>query len=147
MTTIHGSTYQAELFWDATGQPVLYVVGYGRVVMPSHVLEVVTQAVAMINESEHDHVCTVYNMLDLIQAPFLVRFVKPGRWPTSPKTAHIIIGTQNPAIRLLGTLAAVSSSARLRTLAVCASQEEVEQAVTRWLALPEQTRKQKIKGF
>ncbi len=144
MPKIEGSTYTAEVEWDKEGKPVLYVIGRGRVMTPKQALEVVETAVKMTNEGPHDHVCGVYNMLEITHVPFLGRFINSGRFPSTTRTAHIILATNNPALRLIGSLAAVASSKRLRTFEVCTSQDEIDAAVKRWLALPDRTREYNI---
>jgi hypothetical protein len=137
---IEAETYSADIEWDKTGKPVLYVVGRGRITVPKQALDAVTAAVKMIDEGPFAHVCSVYNVLDITQLPFLGRFVTSGRVSTSPKTAHIILGTTLPAIQLIASLIAVASAKRLRTLAVCKNQQEIDAAVKSWLSLPDITR-------
>jgi hypothetical protein len=147
MPKITGPTFWADIEWDANGLPVLYVIGHGKVTAPVHALEVIGEAVKIVNEGPHDHVCSVYNMLDVTQIPLLARFIKSGRMPSSARTAHLVLGTTNAGLRLVGSLAAVSNAKRLRTIEVCSTQAEVEHAVAKWLALPESTRRYTIKGF
>lgn len=100
----------------------------------------IAAVVEMINAGPFDHVCTVYNMLELTHMPMLARFIKAGNFPSSSKTAHIVIGTHSQSLQLVASLVAVLGSKRLRTMEACKSQEEIEQAVKRWLMLPDRTR-------
>lgn len=145
MPKIEGPTYTVEINWDNDGKPVLYVVGHGQVTTPKQAIDAIEVAVKMINDGPHEHVCSVYNMLGVSRLPFLGRFISAGRIPTSPRTAHLILGSENPQIRLIASLIAVTShSKRLRTLDICFSPEEIDNAVKRWLALPERTREYNI---
>ncbi len=101
-------------------------------------------AVQMTNDGPFEHVCSVYNMLEVAQIPFLGRFINSGRFPSTTRTAHIILGTQNQALRLVGSLAAVTGSKRLRTLDVCTTQAEIDASIKRWLSLPDRTREYNI---
>ncbi len=147
MPKVQGATYTADVEWDKDGKPVLYIVGKGRVTSPKQALDVIETAVKMTNEGPHQHVCAVYNMLELTQIPFLGRFINSGRFPSTTRTAHIILGTQSPTLRLVGSLAAVATSNRLRTLEVCTTQAEIDEAVKRWLALPDRTREYNIRNI
>jgi hypothetical protein len=144
MPKIEGTTYSADVEWDKEGKPVLFVTGGGRVKTPKQALDVVEMAVRMTNESKHDHVCAVYNLLEIAQVPFLGRFINSGRFPSTTRTAHIILATNNPALRLIGSLAAVATSKRLRTFEVCTTPDEIDAAVKRWLSLPDRTREYNI---
>src|SRR5207244_144600 len=132
--------YNEEVEWDKEGKAVLYIVGKGRVTSAKQALDVIEIAVKMTNDGPHQHVCSVYNMLEVTHIPFLGRFINSGRFPSTTRTAHIILGTNNAALRLVGSLAAVATSKRLRTLEVCTTQAEIDVAVKRWLALPDRTR-------
>ncbi len=147
MPTITEATYRAEIEWDKNGRPVMYVVGHGQITSPLDALEVARTAVQMIDEGPHEHVCAVYNLLDLTHAPSLVRFVRSSRFPSSQRTAHIVVGTHNTTLRLVSSLVAVMSGSRLRTLEICGSADEIEEAIRRWLALPEHMRTRTIRGF
>jgi hypothetical protein len=140
MPKIEQPSYSVDIEWDSTGKPVLYIIGRGRVTTAKDALDVIGMAVKMTDEGPHDHVCAVYNMLEVTQIPFLGRFISTGRFPSSRRTAHIILGTHSQALRLVGSLAAVTNSKRLRTYDVCTTQEEVDKAVQRWLALPDRAR-------
>ena len=144
MPTVEGATYKAELEWDKSGQPVLYVNGHGRVNNARDVLEVIRAAIREEEASPHQHICVVYNMLDVTHLPFLGRFINAGQFPSSVRTAHIILATTNQAIRLVATLAGVAVGKRLRTVDMCDTQDELDNAVRRWLALPERTREYRI---
>jgi hypothetical protein len=144
MPRIEGPNYTADVDWDKDGKAVLYVIGKGRVTSPKQALDVIQMAVKMTNEGPHQHVCAVYNMLEVTQVPFLGRFINSGRFPSTTRTAHIILGTTNPALHLVGSLAAVATSKRLRTMEVCSVQAEIDAAVQRWLALPDRAREYNI---
>ena len=144
MLKIEQPNYSVEIEWDKEGKPVLYVVGHGRVSLAKSALEAIGAAVKIIDEGPHDHICAVYNMLDVTQIPFLGRFINTGQFPASSKTAHIILGTNSQTLRLVGSLAAVTNSRRLRTYDVCTTQDELDKAVRRWLALPDRARTYKI---
>ena len=144
MPKIEGPTYSVDIDWDKDGKPVLYVIARGRVTAPKNALDVIGKAVDMTNEGPHQHVCAVYNMLEVTQVPFLGRFINSGRFPSTTRTAHIILGTVNPALRLVGSLAAVANSKRLRTLDVCTTQADVDASVKRWLSLPDRAREYNI---
>src|SRR5579871_3272537 len=113
---IEGPTYSTDIEWDKQGQPVLYVVGRGEARTAREALSVIDTAVQMINESRFEHVCSVYNMLELVRLPMMARFINAGTFPSSPKTAHIIIGTHSHTIQLIASLSAVMGSRRLRTM-------------------------------
>jgi hypothetical protein len=145
MSKIEGPTYNVEIEWDKEDKPVLYVVAHGQITTPKQAIDAIEVAVGMINAGPHQHVCSVYNMLDVSRLPFLGRFISAGRIPTSPRTAHLILGSENPQIRLIASLIAVTShSKRLRTLDICFSQDEIDTSVKRWLSLPERTREYNI---
>ncbi len=110
MPRIEGQGYTVDVEWDKDGTPVLYILGKGRVTSPKQALDVIDMAVKMTNEGPHQHVCSVYSMLEVTQVPFLGRFISSGRFPSTIRTAHIILGTQNQALRLVGSLAAVATS-------------------------------------
>jgi hypothetical protein len=144
MPTIQSTTYRAELEWDKDGQPVLYVTGHGRINNAREVLEVIRAAIREEEASPYQHICVVYNLLDVTHLPFLGRFINAGEFPSSVRTAHIILATINQTIRLVATLAGVAIGKRLRTVDMCDTQDEVDNAVARWLALPERTREYRI---
>ncbi|HLY27028.1 MAG TPA: hypothetical protein VKQ72_11860 [Aggregatilineales bacterium] len=136
---IEGPGYVVDIEWADDGQPVQYVNCHGSVTQSGQALQAVAASVKMIEESSFQHVCVVYNLLDLQHTPNLARFMV-GRFPSSPKTAHIILATTNPAFQLIGSVAAVAGSRRLRTLEVCRHVEELAEAVKHWLALPDRTK-------
>ena len=137
---IVGATFSMDIEWDKDGQPVIYAVGSGHTTSARDVLSVIEAVVQMIDAGPFDHVCSVYNVLGLSHMPMLARFINAGKIPNSPRTAHIIVGTQSQSLQLAASLIAVLGSKRLRTMEACKTQEEVQQAVRRWLALPDRTR-------
>ncbi|MHB8628549.1 MAG: hypothetical protein ACYDBJ_27785 [Aggregatilineales bacterium] len=144
MPVIEGLTYKADLEWDKEGRPVLYITAHGRANSARDVLEIIRTVVREEEASTHQHICVVYNVLDVSHLPFLGRFINSGEWPTTVRTAHIILATTNQAIRLVASLAGVAVGKRLRTVDICETQAEVDTAVARWLALPERTREYRI---
>jgi hypothetical protein len=141
---IQGDTYSADLEWDKEGRPILWVTGHGKVTSPKDAIGVIAAGVQMVNESQFNHVCAVYDMLDNVQIPMLARFIRSGAVPTTSRTAHIIIGTHNAAIQLVASLIAVATGKRLRTMEVCKTREEIDAAVKRWLNLPDNMREYTI---
>ena len=137
---IEGVTFSTDIEWDKQGKPVIYVVGRGDARTPKEALSVIATTVEMINASHFEHVCSVYNMLDLTHLPMMARFINAGTFPSSPKTAHIIVGTRSQTIQLIASLSAVIGSRRLRTMEACWSPEEIDQAVKRWLSMSDRTR-------
>jgi hypothetical protein len=137
---IVGSDYSADIEWHKEGHPVIYCVGRGKSTSAREALSVIATVVEMINAGPFEHVCSVYNMLEITHMPMLARFVRAGNFPTSSKTAHIIIGTQSQSLQLVTSVVAVLGNKRLRTMEACKTQEEIEQAVKRWLLLPDRTR-------
>ena len=132
---IQGETYSVDLQWHKQGYPVIYVVGHGAVTSPRDALLTIQRAVKLIDASPFTHVCAVYQMLDITHMPMLARFIRSGSFPSSRKTAHIIIGTHNQAIQLAASLSAVLGSKGMRTMVACRTDEEIDRAVKRWLAL------------
>ncbi len=145
MTRIEGDGYYADVDWDKDGQPVQYAVCHGSVLLPKQAIEVIAAAVKMIDESPFQHVCVVYDLLDMQHIPHLARFVGGGKFPSSMKTAHIIMATNNTSLQLLGSLVAVTASHRLRSMEVCRTKGEIESAVKHWLALPDRAKEYTIK--
>jgi hypothetical protein len=147
MVHLEGLTHSADLNWDSEGKPVLYVVARGQAKAPQNAIDMIGKAVQMINESNFKHVCAVYDMLDVTSFPMLARFVTSGRIPSTERTAHIILGTHNAGLQLIGSLLAVTNGKRLRTLEVCKSKEEIAEAVKMWLSLPDNTREYTINNI
>jgi hypothetical protein len=137
---IDGPTFSADIDWDKDGQPVIYVVGRGKASSPREALAIIETAVQMVDAGPFEHVCSVYNMLEVTHLPLLARFIRAGNFPSSSKTAHIIIGTNSQSLQLVASLVAVLASKRLRTMEACKTNEEIEQAVKRWLMLPDRAR-------
>src|SRR2546421_405461 len=104
MSHFEGVTHGADIEWDKNGRPVLYVTAHGTVHLAKPVLDLIGTAVKMINEGPFERVCPVYNLLDVKQVPFLGRFMRSGRIAQSPRTAHIIVATHDPQIRLVASL-------------------------------------------
>jgi hypothetical protein len=144
MTHIEGSSFSADFAWDSGGKPVLYISGHGKSKAPQDAIDLIGVAVKMINESQFFHVCAVYDMLDVESFPMLARFITSGRIPSTERTAHIILGTHNTSLQLVGSLLAVANGKRLRTLEVCKTKEEIANAVRLWLSLPDNTREHTI---
>jgi hypothetical protein len=144
MPKLEGPTYSADIEWAAEGKPVLYVTARGSIHTPKEAIAVIEAAVKLTNEGSFEHVCAVYNLLELTHVPMLARFITSGRISTTSRTAHIIIGTHNAAIQLVASLMAVSGAKRLRTMDVCKTPQEIEMAVGRWLALPDRAREYTI---
>ncbi len=140
MIRLEGPDYSAEIEWDKDGNPVEYVTARGSVKFVKDAIAVITAAVKMIDESNFQHVCAVYNMLGITHIPHLARFVGSGRIPSTTKTAHIIIASHSTTLQLVGALIAVSNNHRLRTMEVCKSDEEIAAAVQHWRNLPDRTR-------
>ncbi len=147
MTHIEGTTFTTDIEWDKEGRPIYYVVGHGQVTQAKTVLDIIAQAVKMVDEGPFQHVCAVYNMLDVTHLPHLARFISGGRFPTSMRTAHIVVGTHDRALQLAASLIAVMGGKRLRTLEVCRSQEELDAAIKRWLDLPDRAREYTIRDI
>src|ERR1051326_6804649 len=84
---IEGPTFSTDIEWDKQGQPVIYVIGHGSARTAKEALLVIEAAVQMINQSHFEHVCSVYNMLELTHLPMMARFINAGTFPSSPKTA------------------------------------------------------------
>lgn len=137
---IEGSAFSADIEWDRDGKPVIYVVGRGKTTSPREALSVIEIAVNMVESGPFDHVCSVYNMLEITQLPLLARFIRAGNFPSSSKTAHIIMATHLQSLKLVASLVAVVASKRLRTMEACKTEEEIQEAVKRWLSLPDRTR-------
>src|SRR5262245_22910592 len=110
---IEGETYSADLEWDKDGKPVLWVRGRGKVTAPKDAIAVIAAGVQMVMDGPFDHVCSVYDVLDIIQIPMLARFIKAGAVPTSTRTAHIVVGTHSTALQLVASLMAVATGKRL----------------------------------
>jgi hypothetical protein len=144
MSQIKTATYTVDIEWDKNGHPVIYAIGHGSMTTAKEAIEVVRIMVDLINTSNFQHVCSVYNTLDMQHIPFLGRFIRSGGIATTQRTAHIVVGTTNQAIRLVASLMAVAAGKRLRTLDVCTTQAELDSAVAHWLALPERTREYTI---
>src|SRR5450432_1726320 len=140
MPRLEGPNYTADIEWDKDGKPVNYVRAQGSVTFAKDAIAVISTAVKMIEEGEFEHVCAVYNLLEVDHIPHLARFVGSGRIPSTTKTAHIIMATQNTMLQLVGALIAVSNNRRIRTTEVCKTEEEIAAAVQRWLNLPDRTR-------
>ncbi|HLY28623.1 MAG TPA: hypothetical protein VKQ72_19910 [Aggregatilineales bacterium] len=147
MIHIDGATYSVDIEWDKDGHPVYYLTGHGKIMTVKEVLEIIARAVQAVEEGSFQHVCAVYNVLDMTHLPHLARFIQGGNWPTSVRTAHIIIATQDRTLQLVASLVAVMGTKRLRTMEVCRSQEEIAPAVKRWLALPDRTREYTIQDI
>src|SRR5205085_715249 len=98
-------------------------------------LAVVAECVKMIDACPFANVCTVYNVLAITQLPMLARFINHRSFPSSHKTAHIVVATHSQTIKLVATLSAVVGSKRLRTVEVCQTEAEIEPAVRRWLMI------------
>ncbi len=145
MIHIDGDTYTVDIEWDKDRHPVYYLTGHGKVKAAKEVLNILARAVQMVEEGPFPHVCAVYNVLDMSDLPHLARFVKGGKWPTSMRTAHLIIATHDRALQLVASVVAVMGTKRLRTMEVCRSPEEIDAAVKRWLALPDRTREYTIR--
>jgi hypothetical protein len=144
MPKIDGPTYSADVEWASEGKPVLYVTARGSVHTPKEAIAVIEMAVKVTNEGPFEHVCAVYNLLELTHVPMLARFITSGRISTTSRTAHIIIASHSAAIQLVGSLMAVSGAKRLRTMDVCKTPADIEAAVARWLALPDRAREYTI---
>jgi hypothetical protein len=129
-----------DIDWDKQGQPILYIMVRGRFNTPHEAVEALKAVVDTVNSGPFNHSCSVYNMFEVTHVPMLARFVKSGRMPTTPRTAHIILGTTNQMVQLIASLLAVTGSKRMRTISICKTQEEMDQALRRWLSLPEEAR-------
>lgn len=138
MVKVETPNHWYSVEWDKDGRPVLWVIGEGKY-SPKEAIAVIRVAVDMVTSGPFDHVCSVYNVLRC-QIPFLGRFLGQGSVPTSSRTAHIIVGTHSNAIRLLASMIAVTANKRLRTMEVCITDEEVENSVNKWLAMPDRAR-------
>jgi hypothetical protein len=137
-------TWACDVFWDKNERPVLYVVGEGRVTHTKDVLEVIGCAVEMTNTGPFENVCAVYNMLKVESIPFIGRFINSGKAPSTSRTAHIVIGTTLPTIKIVGSLMAVASNERLRTIDIHDNETAMEAAISRWLALPDRAKSYNI---
>ncbi len=144
MPIITGSAFTAEIEWWPDNAPVLVLKGHGRLNQAREAIDVIREVIRLEEASEHKHICVVYDLLDVAQLPFMGRFITSGQFPTTERTAHLIIATHNQAIRLVGTLSAVAIAKRLRTVQMCDSPAEIEAAVNSWLLLPERTREYQI---
>ena len=144
MAHIEGTGYSVDIEWDKDSNPVQYVNCHGSVRLPREALDTVAASVKMIDDSAFKHVCVVYNLLDVQHIPHLARFIGGGKFPSSPKTAHIIMATTSTTLQLIGSLAAVTGSKRLRTMEVCRTPDEIASAVKHWLALPDRTKEYTI---
>ena len=144
MSIIQGPTHRVEYTWRGDGSPVLYIIAHGRVGIAKIALDVIREAHRVVAESSFEHVCAVYNLLDVTHLPFLGRFIANGEFPTSVHTAHIVLASTNQTIKLVATLAGVAVGSRLRTVDLCASEAEIETAILHWLSLPERTRAYQI---
>src|SRR5689334_22295865 len=102
--------------WDKDGKPILYIVVKGRFNLPQEAISALQAVVDTVNNGPFDHVCSVYNMFEVTHIPMLARFVKSGRMPTTPRTAHIILGTTNGMVQLIASLLAVTGNKRMRTI-------------------------------
>lgn len=142
MPKFTGQSYSVDIEWSPDGEPVLYVTGHGRVNV-TQAIELIQKAVDITNEASFKHVCGVYNMFDA-QLPFLGRFIVSGAVPTTPRTAHIIIGSHSKTLQLAAAMIAVASNKRLRTMEACTTPEQIAEAVKRWLALPDRSREYTI---
>lgn len=143
MSNIESASSIADISWDKDGRPILYVVGRGDSQSVRQMVQVIATAVKTVNEGPFEHVCCVYNMLNInlkMNVPQLGRLVRNKEIPSTPRTAHIIVGTQNPLVRMIGTVIAVTGSKRIRTVDVCSTQAEIDAAIQRWLSLPEHVR-------
>lgn len=138
MPQINAEHYQADIDWDKQGQPVLWIKARGKVT-PKEVIETLKVVVATVNEGPFQHVCGAYNLFDL-QIPFLGRLIAAGAVPTTSRTAHFVIGTLSQQVKLAAAVIAVSGNKRLRTVEVCATEEEMRVAVGHWLSLPDRNR-------
>jgi hypothetical protein len=127
-------TVEAE--WDKGGHPVLYVTVNGKFNSPNEARDALQAVVEVVEASAFEHSCSVYNMFDVTHVPMLARVVASGKMPTSHKTAHIILGTTNTMIQLIGYTLAVAGNKRVRTIQLCKSPADIETAVKNWLALP-----------
>lgn len=146
MSIIKAATYSVEMEWHKDHEPVLYVTAHGRVNLAKDAIDVIREAVRLEEESAHQHICVVYNLLDMTHLPFLGRFISAGQFPTTQRTAHIIVATGMQTIKLIATLSAVALGKRLRTVDVCDTPEQITAAVNRWL-LPERTRQYQIEDL
>ncbi len=145
MIHIDGATYSADIEWDKNGHPVYYVIAHGKVFSVKDGVDIIVRAVEMVDAGSFQHVCAVYDMLDVSHFPHLARFITSGHFPSSMRTAHIIIGTHDRALQLTASLIAVMAIKRLRTVEVCRTHEEIDTAVKRWLALPDRAREYTIR--
>lgn len=135
-----GPAFTADFEWDKEGNPVLFGMLRGKLNIPGDIIAISTVAVQLIDASPFEQVCAAYNTLELAYLPMLPKFINSGNYASSPKTSHIIICTYNQAIRLIGSVIAAVGSHRVRTLEVCQTPEELQQAVKRWLALQDRAR-------
>ncbi len=143
MPRLEGPTWQADVEWDKENRPVIYVTGRGRLTRPREMADVIGTEVRMVDAGPFQHVCVVYNVLETTGIPPVARMVGKSM-PSTSRTAHIIVATNNRIIQLLGSLFAAVGNRRLRTIEFCTSVEQIEGAVKRWLALPDRTREYTI---
>lgn len=139
MPKVETTDYTAEINWHPDGKAVLYVVCRGSTRSIKDMVTVIAEAVNTVNNGTFPHVCSVYDLLDMnvrINLPQLGRLVRDKGIPSTTRTAHIVVGTLHPVVRMIGTIVAVTGSKRVRTVDVCSSRLEVESAVQRWLSLP-----------
>jgi hypothetical protein len=140
VTHIETSEYTVDLEWDGEGKPVLYGVLRGKINIPKDAVAISTVVVQIINANPFDSVCVAYDTLGLGYLPMLPKFINAGNYPSSPKTSHIIICTNNQAIRLIGSVIAAVGSHKLRTFEACKTLQEMQQAVKHWLTVQERAR-------
>jgi hypothetical protein len=126
-------TVDAE--WDKNGNPVLFITVSGKFNSPNEARDALQAVIELIEASPFEHSCSVYNMFDVSHVPMLARLAATGKMPTSHKTAHIILGTTNTMVQLIGYTLAVASNKRIRTIQLCKSPEDIDKAVKNWLAL------------
>jgi hypothetical protein len=138
MPQINAEHYQADIDWDKDGRPVLWIKARGKITA-KEVVETLKVVVATTNAGPFEHVCAAYNLLDL-QIPFLGRLITAGKVPTTSRTAHFVVGTLSQQVKLAAAVIAVSGNKRLRTVEVCATEEEMQVAVGHWLSLPDRNR-------
>lgn len=134
MPKIEGKTFSATVEWDKDGKPVLYVTGQGSSITPKEAIDVIQLAIDTINAGPYEQVCSVYNVLALPHVPLPLRFVTAGKIPSTPRTAHIVMVTTNPMLRLFASIMAVSGHSKARSFDVCETVEDMNSAVQSWLA-------------
>ena len=143
MSNVENASSMVDIEWDKNGRSILYITGRNDSQSVKEMVEAIRDAVKTVNEGPFDHVCCVYNLLNVnlkMNIPLLGRLVRNKEIPSTPRTAHIIVGTLNPLVRMIGTVIAVTGSKRIRTVDVCSSQMEIDAAVQRWLSLPDHVR-------